>query len=114
MDGHQVRLDMPLLSSVHDLTLEKVQFHWKRNCLLNSLKSIMNGYRSGGNCFMEVRQLLDGVSTRFAEMSVGVVEYKLHEDRAFQKEKRLKNSFFKKFFDERDGAVHKGGYVNHK
>ena len=50
VDGHQVRLDMPLLSSVHDLTFEKVQFRWKRNCLLNSLKSIMNGYRSGENC----------------------------------------------------------------
>ena len=56
----------------------------------------MNGYRSGENCFMEVRQLLDGVSTRFAEMCVGVVEYKLHEDCAFEEEKRLKNSFFEK------------------
>ena len=46
---------------------------------------------------MEFRQLLDGVSTRFAEMSVGIVKYKLHEDRAFEKEKCLKNSFFENF-----------------
>ena len=32
VDGHQVRLDMPILSSVHYFTFEKVQFHWKRNC----------------------------------------------------------------------------------
>ena len=40
----------------------------------------MNGYRSRENCFMVFGQLLDGVSTRFAEMSVGVVEYKLRQD----------------------------------
>ena len=57
----------------------------------------MNGYGSEGNCFMEVRQLLDGVSMRFAELSVGVVEYKLHEDHAFEKGKHLKDSFFKNF-----------------
>ena len=88
---------MPLLSSVHDLTFEKVQFCWKRNCLLNSQKSIMKGYRSGEDCFMEARQLLEVVSRRFSEMSVGVVEYKLHEDREFEKEKHLRNSFFKNF-----------------
>ena len=30
-------------------------------------------------------------------MSVGVVEYKLHQDRAFEKEKHLKNSFLENF-----------------
>ena len=57
----------------------------------------MNGYRSRENCVMVFGQLLDGVSMRFAEMSVGVVEYKLHQDRAFEKEKHLKNSFFENF-----------------
>ena len=49
VDGHQVRLDMPILSLVSDVTFEKIQFRWKRNCLLTSSKSIMNGYGSRKN-----------------------------------------------------------------
>ena len=67
VDDHQVRLDMPILSSVSDVTFEKIQFRWKRNCLLTSLKSIMNGYGSREGCFMDFKQMLNGVSMRFAE-----------------------------------------------
>ena len=51
VDGHQVRLDMPILSSVSDVTFDKIRFRWKRNCLLTSLKSIMNGYGQGHGFF---------------------------------------------------------------
>ena len=96
VDGHQARLDMPILSSVSDVTFEKIQFHWKRNCLLTSLKSIMNGYGSREGCFTDLKQMLNGVSMRFAEMNIDFIEYNLNS--TCEKEEHLKNQFFEKFF----------------
>ena len=65
---HQVRLDQPLLSSrgeENQIAWEMIQYRWKRNCLLNNLKSIMRGYgqkEKGGGCFMDLKYLVNDMA----------------------------------------------------
>ena len=98
VDGHQVRLDMLILSTVSDVTFKKIQFRWKRNCFLTSLKSIMSGYGSREGCFINLKQMLNGVSMRFAEMNIDFIEYNLNFNSKCEKEEHLKNQLFENFF----------------
>ena len=89
---------MPILSSVSDVTFEKIQFCWKRSCLLTSLKSIMNSYGSREGCFMDLKQMLNGISMRFAEMNIDFIKYNnLNFNSTCEKEEHLKNQFFENF-----------------
>ena len=69
VDGYQVRLDIPLLSSAEDVHFEHIFYYWKRNCLLTSLRNTMQNYGKIKNCcFMELKYLLNGLSNKFCEL----------------------------------------------
>ena len=67
VDGYQVRLDIPLLSNAEDVNFEHIFYCWKRNCLLTSLRNAMRNYgKIENNCFVELKYLLTGYVTNFA------------------------------------------------
>ena len=70
----------------------------------------MNGYGSREGCFMDLKQMLNGVSMRFAEMNIDFTEYNLNS--TCEKEEHLKNQFFENLLMCID--VYQGRHVNYK
>ena len=69
IDGHQVQLDSPLLSSMDDINWEMIQYHWQINCLLTNLRNVMFNYVNVLGCFMDLKYLVNGLATRFSSLS---------------------------------------------